>query len=104
MEEKVEPSRGEPGRAIDPACTMNATKAFYKSAYEKRMNEYFAPLHFLNGNVRITPICDTMQVGNYNNYRMAGFSAAHKVETREKLFPKQLSLAYEIGADMKPGP
>lgn len=83
---------------IDIILTMNATGEYYKKAYEKRMKEYFAPLHFLNGTVHILPVTDTMQVDNYANYRMAGFSAAHKAEVHETFFPEQLTYAYQLGA------
>lgn len=62
------------------------------------MQEYFAPLRFLNGKVRIIPVADTLQVDDYASYRMAGFSAAHKAEVHETVFPEQLARAYRIGA------
>lgn len=83
---------------VDIFLTMNAGEGFYKEAYEKRMQEYFAPMHFLNGTVRIFPVTDTLQVADYAQYHMAGFSAAHKAEVHEKVFPMDLARAYQVGA------
>lgn len=57
---------------VDIFLTMNAPMQYYKQAYEGRMQEYFAPMRFLNGQVRIFPVCDTLQVKDYSKYDMAG--------------------------------
>ena len=82
----------------DIFLTMNAPMQFYKQAYEQRMREYFAPMRFLNGRVRIFPVCDTLQVRDYSKYDMAGFSEEHKKAVREAEFPAALDQAFKIGA------
>ena len=83
---------------VDIFLTMNAPMQFYKQAYEKRMQEYFAPLRFLNGQVRLFPVCDTLQVNDYSKYDMAGFSEKHKKSVRDAEFPAMLDQAFKIGA------
>ncbi len=83
---------------VDIFLTMNAGEVFYKDAYEKHMQDYFAPMHFLNGKVRIFAVTDTLQVDDYSQYNMAGFSAEDKAKVHEKVFPLDLARAYKIGA------
>lgn len=83
---------------VDVILTMNVGAEMYKTAYEKRFQEYFGPMRFLNGNTRIFPVFDTLQVSEYSMYEMAGFSEEHKREVRETMFPKDLETAYKIGA------
>ena len=83
---------------VDIFLTMNAPMQYYKRAYEGRMQEYFAPMRFLNGQVRIFPVCDTLQVKDYSKYDMAGFSEEHKKAVREAEFPAMLEQAFRIGA------
>ncbi len=83
---------------VDIILTMNVNEGLYKKEYEKRFQEYFAPLRFLNGKIRIFAVCDTLQVEDYSKYNMAGFSAEHKQEVHEKVFPLDKARAYKIGA------
>lgn len=83
---------------IDVFLTMNVGEEDYREEYQEKMEEYFEPMTFLNGSVRITPVCDTLQVEDYSKYEMAGFSEAHKRSVHEEQFPQALKKAYEIGA------
>ena len=84
---------------VDVFLTMNAPMQYYKQVYERRMQEYFAPMRFLNGRVRIIPVCDTLQVNDYSKYDMAGFSEEHKKAVHDAEFPKMLEQAFRIGAE-----
>ena len=84
---------------VDIILTMNAPMQYYKQAYEGRMREYFAPMRFLNGRVRIFPVCDTLQVKDYSKYDMAGFSEEHKKAVHDAEFPAMMERAFKIGAD-----
>ena len=83
---------------VDVFLTMNAPMQYYKQAYERKMQEYFAPLQFLNGQSRIIPVCDTLQVKDYSKYDMAGFSESHKKAVHDAEFPAALEQAYRVGA------
>ena len=83
---------------VDVFLTMNAPLQYYKQAYERRMQEYFAPMRFLNGTTRLIPVCDTLQVKDYSKYDMAGFSEAHKRAVRDAELPAMLELAFKVGA------
>ena len=83
---------------VEIFLTMNAPMQFYKQAYERRFQEYFSPLRFLNGQVRLIPVCDTLQVKDYSKYDMAGFSEEHKKAVHDQQFPKELEQAFKIGA------
>ena len=83
---------------VDIFLTMNAPMQYYKQAYERRMQEYFAPMRFLNGRIRLIPVCDTLQVEDYSKYDMAGFSEEHKRAVHDAEFPAMLDRAFKIGA------
>lgn len=83
---------------VDVFLTMNAPLQFYKQAYEKPFQEYFAPFRFLNGRTRLIPVCDTLQVKDYSKYDMASFSEEHKRAVHDADFPKALEQAFQIGA------
>lgn len=83
---------------VDIFLTMNAEPKDYKELYEKKLQEYFAPFHFLNGRVQIIPVCDTLQVKDYSKYDMAGFSEEHKRKVHDQEFPQQLKTAFQLGA------
>ncbi len=77
---------------------MNAPREYYDAHYVDRMNEFFAPMRFLNGKTELIPVCDTLQVDDYSKYDMRGFDGDHKKARHETEFPKILELAYRIGA------
>ena len=83
---------------VDVFLTMNAPLQFYRQAYERQFQEYFAPFRFLNGRTRLIPVCDTLQVKDYSRYDMASFSEEHKRAVHENDFPRALEQAFRIGA------
>ena len=82
---------------VDVFLTMGETRDSYDRNYLAKMEAYFAPFRSFNGAVTIHPVCDTAQVKDYSQYEMAGIPGAHKLELREKAFPKALELAFKIG-------
>ena len=83
--------------------TMNAPKAFYNLAYQKKAKEIAQSFQALNGAVEVYACCDTLQVNDYSKFNMASFSEAHKKEMREKQFPKDLEAAFNMGARLSAG-
>ncbi len=83
---------------VGVVLTMNAPKAFYESAYKAQMERQIEIFEALNGTVEIYPCCDTLQVADYSKFNMAGFSEEHKKEMREKQFPTDLDMAFQMGA------
>lgn len=81
----------------DVILTMNIPENMYKDAYEERIKEFFAPFNYLNGQIRLHPVCDTLQVSDYSKYDMASFSEEHKKEVHDTSFQDSLKMAYEIG-------
>lgn len=86
---------------VDVIMTMNVGEAYYKQGLEEKMKEYFAPLHFLNGKLRLFPVCDTLQVEDYSKYEMDGFSEEHKRQVRKEQFPDAIRQAFEIGCNQE---
>lgn len=83
---------------MDVILTMNVDRPFYEASYAARMKEYFEPLQFLNGEIRIHPVCDTLQVKDYSRYEIGCFSEEHKKAVNAEQFPMDIRLAYGIGA------
>ena len=83
---------------VDVFLTMNVLMQHYKQWYERRMQDYFEPMRFLNGRIRLIPVCDTLQVNDYTKYDMAWFSEEHKRAVHNAEFPKMLEQAFKIGA------
>ena len=83
---------------VDIILTMNVPAEMYQQAYAARLEEYFAPLRFLNGKTVIHPVCDTLQVKEYSKYDMRHFSEEHKKEHHDVQFPLDLEMAFKIGA------
>ncbi|MBP5622474.1 MAG: flavodoxin family protein [Thermoguttaceae bacterium] len=83
---------------VDVFLTMNVDDDFYRENYEAKMRDYFAPMGLLNGQTRIFPVCDTLQVDDYSKYEMGGFSEEHKKAKREADFPAALNQAFNVGA------
>ncbi|MBQ7256175.1 MAG: flavodoxin family protein [Abditibacteriota bacterium] len=83
---------------VDIFLTMNAWEERYKEAYESQMKEYFAPFMFLNGNINIYPICDTLQVNDYSKYEMSMEIGTHKKQVYDTTFDLELEKAFNIGA------
>ena len=86
---------------VDVFLTMNVPFEFYKENYEARINDYFfVPFAFLGGKITIHPVCDTLQAKDYSKYELKCFDEKHKKEMHETQFPKDLEMAYRIGADI----
>jgi multimeric flavodoxin WrbA len=77
--------------------TMNVPQEGYEKMYEARMQQSFAVLNKLNGEVVDYACCDTLQFSDYTKFQTAMFSEEHKRKMREEQFPKDLVAAYEIG-------
>ena len=84
---------------VDIFLTMNVGEEMYVQSYDQRMKEYFAPLHFLNGEIRIHPVYDTLQIGDYSKFELGSFSEEHKKARHESQFPVDLDNAFKVGAN-----
>ena len=77
--------------------TMNVPQEGYEKMYEARMQQSFAVLNKLNGEVVDYACCDTLQFSDYAKFQTAMFSEEHKHKMREEQFPKDLAEAYQLG-------
>jgi multimeric flavodoxin WrbA len=77
--------------------TMNVPQEGYEKMYEARMQQSFAVLNKLNGEVVDYACCDTLQFNDYAKFQTSMFSEEHKHKIREEQFPKDLAEAYQIG-------
>ena len=84
--------------------TMNASPEYYGRVYKGMMDQRLRGFRCLNGAMDIYPCCDTMQVDDYSRYAMAAFSEAHKKEVRRTQFPRDLEMAFRIGAGQQINP
>ena len=82
---------------VDVFLTMNAPEAAYEKLYRAKMEEYFGPFRLLNGDIRIHPVWDTVQVSDYSRYEMAGIDGAKKQARHDAEFPDALAQAFEVG-------
>lgn len=80
--------------------TMNVTKEMYEKAYSRTFESYANELRFLNGEVSLYPVCNTLQVSDYSKFSMSGFSEADKQQAHEECFPLDLKNAYDLGAQL----
>lgn len=78
--------------------TMNASLEMYKQFYEKKLSEQVNMLRSLNGEIRVLPCCDTLQVKDYSRYNMSSFDESLKKAHYDQQFPADLALAYQMGA------
>ena len=78
--------------------TMNAPEQYYEQGYRAKMENNFASFGKLNGRIKLYPVCNTLQVNDYSKYEMKGFSEEKKKLSREEQFPRDLELAYKVGA------
>ena len=83
--------------------TMNASRDYYRRAYENKAQEIAQGFKELNGSIDIYPCCDTLQVSDYSKYDMSSFSESHKKEMHEKQFPKDLECAFQMGVKLGGG-
>ena len=78
--------------------TMNAKKDMYDKLYAADFAAYADEFRFLNGEVRLYPVSDTLQVTDYTKFAMRGFSEAEKKKANAERFPADLQNAYQLGA------
>lgn len=86
---------------VDVFLTMNVPADRYGEMYGKQMEHFFRPFNYLNGQVKIHPVCDTIQVSDYSKYDMSSFSEEHKKQVNEAEFEGHLKTAFEIGREAK---
>ncbi len=80
--------------------TMNAPEDFYETMMEKYLESSSQVFKMLNGEVKIYPVFNTLQVNDYSKYAMGAFDEDAKKENHEKQFPVDLKRAFEIGAEL----
>lgn len=79
---------------------MNAGRNFYEDSYAPKFDEEFQTFGLLNGTVNIYPISNTLQVDDYDKYEMKAMNSEDKHKSRSEQFPKDLDIAFNVGADM----
>ena len=77
--------------------TMNAPKAFVKTAYRKIMKQYANSMKRLGGSAEYYAACDTLQFEDYSKFAAGTFNETHTRKVREEQFPNDLQAAYDIG-------
>jgi len=80
--------------------TMNAPLEYYKHHLEEKLAFQVDQFHTLNGEVRVLPCCDTLQVKDYSRFDMASFSEEHKKAHHANQFPLDLEEAFRMGAEL----
>lgn len=80
--------------------TMNAPRETYEKMYADSFKNYANEFRFLNGEITLYPVCNTLQVSDYSKFSMAGFNEAEKQKTHTEQFPSELKDAYDIGAKL----
>lgn len=80
--------------------TMNVTKEMYEKAYSHAFADYANEFRFLNGEVALYPVCNTLQVSDYSKFSMSGFSETDKQKAHAECFPLDLKKAYDLGAQL----
>lgn len=80
--------------------TMNVKKEIYEQTYSHAFENYVNELRFLNGEVVLYPVCNTLQVSDYSKFSMSGFIEAEKQQVHEERFPLDLKKAFDLGAQL----
>lgn len=83
--------------------TMNAPLQFYEESMKDSLSSIEFLFSYLNGEIISYPVCDTLQVGDYSKYNMAGFSQELKEKQLVLQYPKDIERAFEIGAELSKG-
>lgn len=78
--------------------TMNAPKEYYESNMKEYLSVSESSFRLLNGDVKVYPVCNTLQVLDYSKYNMGMFREEDKKKSNENQFPKDLDEAYKLGA------
>ena len=79
--------------------TMNMPKELYDT-YRGSIEFSANSLSMLNGEVKVYPVFNTLQVRDYSKYSMAAFNEEDKMAYREENFPIDLENAFKIGAEL----
>ncbi|MBR7050510.1 MAG: flavodoxin family protein [Methanobrevibacter sp.] len=80
--------------------TMNAPEDYYETMMEEYLQSSSQVFGMLNGEVKIYPVFNTLQVNDYSKYAMGAFDEEDKKLSREKRFPVDLDAAFKIGAEL----
>ena len=80
--------------------TMNAPEDYYETMMEEYLESSSQVFGMLNGEVKIYPVFNTLQVNDYSKYAMGAFDEEDKKLNHEKQFPVDLKKAFEIGAEL----
>ena len=80
--------------------TMNAPEDYYETMMEEYLENSSQVFGMLNGEVKIYPVFNTLQVNDYSKYAMGAFDEEDKKMNHEKQFPVDLKKAFEIGAEL----
>ena len=80
--------------------TMNAPEDYYETMMEEYLKSSSQVFGMLNGEVKIYPVFNTLQVNDYSKYAMGAFDEDAKKLNREKQFSVDLKAAFEIGAEL----
>ncbi|WP_462315329.1 flavodoxin family protein [Methanobrevibacter sp.] len=80
--------------------TMNAPRKYFDKMMHPYLEQSEALFGMLNGEVKVYPVCNTLQVNDYSKYSMAMFDQEDKRKSREERFPIDLKNAFEIGAEL----
>lgn len=78
--------------------TMNAPQETYETLYRAQFERYARELAFLSGEVRLLPVCNTLQVQDYSRFAMGSFHETDKKKEREENFPAQCKRAFALAA------
>jgi len=79
---------------------MNAPEDYYETMMEDYLQSSSQVFNMLNGEVKIYPVFNTLQVNDYSKYAMGAFNEEDKKLSREKQFPVDLKEAFKIGAEL----
>jgi hypothetical protein len=79
---------------------MNAPKEYYENMMKDYIESSTNIFNMLNGEVRIYPVLNTVQVKDYSKYAMSAFDGDAKKAYKKDHFPVDLKNAFEIGAEL----
>lgn len=80
--------------------TMNAPKDYYENMMRQGLESSANIFNMLNGEVRIYPVLNTVQVKDYSKYSMSAFDGDAKKAYRKEHFPADLENAFKICAEL----
>ena len=79
---------------------MNAPKEYYENMMKDYIESSANIFNMLNGEVKIYPVLNTVQVKDYSKYAMSAFDGDAKKEYRKEHFHVDLENAFKIGAEL----